>query len=362
MKILLINPGLSHSQPQLRYMVQAGHDVHCLNVAGGYQACQGVTAYDWSNGRITAWSKLNYFRFGFRARKFIDDLKPDIVHAHFASSAGLVAYLSGFHPYAVTIHGSDLIYRAKTALGRSILRRVLCNAQLVNPVAGHMLPLIYKLGVLAERVLVLPFGIELEQYPYRPADQLLDNAIRVLCTRSLNADVYDIPTLLRGVAHARRRGGNVMLTLAATGRLSAKMKALASELGIEKYVTFGQGYAMSDLPEIMSRHDVYVSTSRWDGASLSLMETMACGLFPMVTNIQANTEWVDSSSAMLFEAGNYEQLGELLLGLPGQKAFVGMAIAKNRLIAQERADRTKLLAQLVQKLEAVVLSSRNADK
>jgi hypothetical protein len=35
-------------------------------------------------------------------------LKPDVVHAHFLTEYGWHAWMSGFHPYAITVWGSDV--------------------------------------------------------------------------------------------------------------------------------------------------------------------------------------------------------------------------------------------------------------
>src|ERR1035437_4396576 len=140
MKVLVINPGLPHTLAQLEFMVDAGVEVHCLNVHPGFKLeCPGIVNYDWygSAEPTSDFAKLTYLQMGLRARRFIRRLKPDIVHAHYASSAGLIACMSGFRPYAVTVHGSDLLERSKSPIGRALLHRVLAGAQLVNPVATH---------------------------------------------------------------------------------------------------------------------------------------------------------------------------------------------------------------------------------
>jgi len=54
----------------------------------------------------------------------------------------------------------------------------------------------------------------------------------------------------------------------------------------------------------LQAHDVYVSAARSDTTSVSLLEAMACGLFPIVTDIPANREWiVDGESGRLVPPG-----------------------------------------------------------
>ena len=46
------------------------------------------------------------------------------------------------------------------------------------------------------------------------------------------------------------------------------------------------------MADLLSGADIYVSTSPHDGTSVSLLEAMACGAFPIVTDIPANREWI----------------------------------------------------------------------
>ena len=43
-------------------------------------------------------SKLSYLKFVGTLKKAIAQFKPDVVHAHYATSYGLIGALTGFHP------------------------------------------------------------------------------------------------------------------------------------------------------------------------------------------------------------------------------------------------------------------------
>jgi glycosyltransferase involved in cell wall biosynthesis len=331
--------------------------VHLLEIGPGPVSVEGVTLHRLHKNqeyRHVA-AKLGYFWKGLQSRRVVRQVEPDILHAHYVSSAGLVARLSGFRPYAVTVHGSDLIDRSKTWIGRAILRRVLGRAALVNPVAAHMVPILERLGVSRDRILVLPFGIDLDKFPFRPRADLFKDGIRLICTRSLGSPVYDIPTMLRAVAEARRRGVPVTLSLPATGGLAPQMKDLAAQLGIAEAVAFGAGYRNDEVPALLAPHDVYVSASLWDGASISLMETMACGTFPLVSDIAANREWLEhEKNAFLFPTGDWQRLAELIVDLPARREFIRRALDSNRQKVEALADRRKNLATLCRAMESLV--------
>jgi glycosyltransferase involved in cell wall biosynthesis len=108
---------------------------------------------------------------------------------------------------------------------------------------------------------------------------------------------------------------------------------------------------------MLAEHDVYLSASRSDGASISLMEAMAGGCFPVVSDIEANREWLeDGKNALTFPCGDDEKLAGIILSLPPRRDFIQSAVARNRAVAEERADREKNLALLLERMEKVVSS------
>ena len=362
MKVVLISHGdLVHVLPYLEYMVGGGWEVHWLQIApGDVVAPRGVTVhpcYKPGGGadRRMSLKLAGYIGVGKCAKKLLGQIAPDVVTAHYASSGGLVAWLSGFRPYVVTIHGGDLLDRYRRLVGRFVLRRVLGNAAAVNPVCGHVTDIIESLGVSAERIVPLPFGIELDRFPYSPGDKPLSSGLKVICTRSLNKTLYDIPTVIRGVAEARRLGLDATLTLPAAGKFQGELERLADELGMVEAISFGGGYELSNLPQILSQHAVYISASLFDGASLSLMEAMAAGVFPVVSDIPANREWLeDGKTALLFPTGDWQCLGRQLASLPQRKDRVREALDVNRDVAGARADRSKNMQRFMELLAGQV--------
>ena len=64
----------------------------------------------------TSLSKLVYLKAISEVKKAIDLFKPDIVHAHYASSYGLIGAMLNFHPYFVSVWGSDVFRFPKYSL------------------------------------------------------------------------------------------------------------------------------------------------------------------------------------------------------------------------------------------------------
>jgi glycosyltransferase involved in cell wall biosynthesis len=67
------------------------------------------------------------------------------------------------------------------------------------------------------------------------------------------------------------------------------------------------------LAELLRGADIYVSTSRSDSTSVSLLEAMASGAFPVVTDIPGNRVWIaHSENGLLFPAGDSDALASCI--------------------------------------------------
>jgi glycosyltransferase involved in cell wall biosynthesis len=84
---------------------------------------------------------------------------------------------------------------------------------------------------------------------------------------------------------------------------------LEQNAGLKKAVNL-QGYVPhEELETWLSAADFYISASRTEGGSIALLEAMACGCIPIVTNIPASTQVIGSGKfGLLFQPGDAEDL------------------------------------------------------
>ncbi|MDR1773793.1 MAG: glycosyltransferase [Clostridioides sp.] len=101
----------SHTQKSCVYFRDHGYDVSVISLNGG--KIDGVKVYDLGvdvekNKNKKIINKLGYIGQLSKVKRLIKKIKPDILHSQYASSYGLLGALSGFHPYMITIWGSDI--------------------------------------------------------------------------------------------------------------------------------------------------------------------------------------------------------------------------------------------------------------
>ena len=86
------------------------------------------------------------------------------------------------------------------------------------------------------------------------------------------------------------------------------------QLGITKNIVFKGSLLPKEVAQNLRYAQIYVSTSLTDGTSLSLFEAMACGTFPIVTNIIANREWIsDEKNGFLVPINEPTKLAERII-------------------------------------------------
>jgi len=98
--------------------------------------------------------------------------------------------------------------------------------------------------------------------------------------------------LIRAIPSVLRVVPNVRFLIAGDGLERERLKKEVDRLGIAASVAFLGKIPHEDMPSLLAETDVYVSTSLSDGTSVSLLEAMASGAFPVVTDIAANKEWI----------------------------------------------------------------------
>src|SRR3989338_8202586 len=87
------------------------------------------------------------FSCAFHSARIIKKIKPYVVHAHYATTYGFLAASTCFHPYILTVWGSDILYGPKVSKWfRWKVCYALKRADLITCDARHMAEAMISLG------------------------------------------------------------------------------------------------------------------------------------------------------------------------------------------------------------------------
>jgi glycosyltransferase involved in cell wall biosynthesis len=276
-------------------------------------------------------------------RRVLEDVDPDVLHAGPLQPCSWLAARAGFGSLVSMSWGSDLLQGGRFGLGRRQAETALRGSAAFIGDCEAVRRRAVELGMEASRTVIFPWGVDLEMFAPKDTSSArlrlgwLD-ALVVLCLRSWEPQ-YGVDTVVEAFLRAAGRESSLRLILAGDGSLRPSLIAAIESSGLADRIWLTGHVPYSELPMLYHTADVYVSASRSDGSSVSLLEAMACGLPSLVSDIPGNREWVrDGETGRGFPPGDIAALADLLRAMPGatrqRKEFGRQA----RRIAEERAD------------------------
>jgi glycosyltransferase involved in cell wall biosynthesis len=249
-----------------------------------------------------------------QTRRLVDALAPDIIHSHYVTSYGFLGACSGHRPLLMTAWGSDILVTPRTSrLMRWLTGWTLRRADLVTADSADVLAEIarYRPAVPARLV---HWGADTARFG--PGDWHTKTGFQVVSLRSWEPN-YNIDVVLRAMALlcARLPEAPVHLHLLGGGSRAQALESLADSLGIGTRVTFHGRVDEAAMVAVIRACKVSVSVPSSDATSVSVLESMACGVPVVASDLPANREWVEPEGGDLVPVGDAVALASALEAL-----------------------------------------------
>ena len=101
-------------------------------------------------------------------RRQLRIIQPDLLHAHFASSYGLMGALSGFKPYIISVWGYDtLIFPYKSFINRMLIKFVLKKSDIILATSKYLATETQKLTKKKFKLLLLELMLMLSNLSHK---------------------------------------------------------------------------------------------------------------------------------------------------------------------------------------------------
>lgn len=356
MRILLLAHAPSvHTRRWAMGLAKRGHEIRLLSAHGAPGSLPDPA-------RVVGWqlpvSALRYASAAGAVRQEIRSFLPDVTVAHFLPNYGFLAALAHARPMMLVCWGSDLLRNAaRTPLHRIRARWTLERSDLVHVDAENLKEAALRLGADPARVWVRPWGIDVDAFARDgswAARRATGGPLRILWTRQLEP-IYDPSTFVRALGLLSRKGIPFRATMAGTGPLLTRLESAAREEGVFDSISFPGWVEEAELPRLYRDHDAYVSLSRSDSTSQSLLEAMASGLVPIVTDIEGNREWVrHRQEGLLVPTGDAEAVACALAEAARHPELVDPWVAGARASVSMRARFNDALAETERRLQSLV--------
>jgi glycosyltransferase involved in cell wall biosynthesis len=327
-----------HTQRWLKYFAEKGYDVHLISYE--YADIDKIKLHALQG------AKNRYFSFlirYFAVKKFIKEIKPDLIHAHYIGGFGYLGALEGFHPFVASAWGNDIFVEPKASRVSKILTQfTIKKADLLLCDGINLKEGMAQLGADSEKIKIIFYGTDTIKFsPSKRNENFSKNIFNsnsqiVISTRNLDP-IYDVETLINAIPLISKKLPDTKFLIVGSGSEENNLKSLTKYLDLNNIKFVGR-VPNEELPQYLASSDVYVSTSLSDGGlAASTSEAMACGLPVVITDFGVNRMWVrDGENGFIVPTKDPKQLAEKIIYLLENKNIRSKFGKINREIIEEK--------------------------
>lgn len=290
--------------------------------------------------------------------------RHDLLHVHGEVAAGLFLPAIAARPSVVTLHGLNLLRRAR-GVGR---RAAVVNLQLIVRTAGRTICVSQSehhdvsevVGAdRVRRVVVIPNGVELPALPTKRAGAAaraelgVDDSVTVaLWIGSLDSP-KEPEAPVRAAIEVARGDVPIHLFLAGEGPLRGAVEELRRSYP-EAVTVLG---FRRDMRTLLAAADLFVLSSRREGLPFSLLEAMSMGLPAVVTAVGGSVEAVGEAGIAVApgDSAGFADAFRRLTASPDERAALGRS-ARDRVAVHFCAD--EMIERTREVYERVLLERR----
>lgn len=289
-------------------------------------------------------SSVGWFSALPRVRALTRQLQPDLVHGHYITSSGLWAAASGHPRVVLTAWGSDILLTPqKNALWRTLTQWTLRRARLITADSDDVLQAIARYQPKAD-LHEVSWGADTDRFA-PPQEARPGEPVHCVSLRAWEPN-YQIDRIIDAYAQAKQAEPQQLgaLHLLGGGSMEAGLRNQVQRLGLVQDVVFHGRLNEEAMLAVMQRCAVSISLPLSDATSVSLLESMACGLAMLVSDLPANRQWVNELGGRMVDARDATRdtprITQALLQLvrAGESALAAMG-SHNRALVEARASR-----------------------
>ena len=326
-----------HTVKWVDYFVDKKYDVYLATFASvNNTSCKNIYFLGKQKTNV-AGGNYHYLWSIFELSKILSKIKPDIINAHYSYSMGFIALLAKKHSkiktnFSVVCHGSDVLAPPKPYIFDRINRYVVSRCDKVFVVSDQIRDKVEGFGVDVNHIFVGQYGLSIEQKECRKDIDIVSN--RAYCPNSR------IDFLLDSLDELKNLNLNIVFVIP-----NIDNKSLEKLVDKYPYIKFYKEMEYTKMLNLVNRSKIYISATRSDGTSLSLLEAMKLGAIPLVSNIVSNRSWVlDGINGYLFN-GKIDFLFKLKQLLQLEKRRESM-INLNKILISQKADYYKQMKKI----------------
>jgi glycosyltransferase involved in cell wall biosynthesis len=319
---------------------------------------ENVEVFEWSLSsnnkfkRIIIWIIIVFF-----GRWYFKRFKADLVIGYRTTSYGFLAAFSGIKPMVIAMQGESDIWPLTgfmVPLKTFMLNFTCKKTDLIHAWGDHMKKNILNSGVNPNKILVCPRGIDLNMFKFTSFENKKSEVPIFVSTRSLYPE-YQFDLIIKGFELLDRENIKFQFNIIGDGSEFETLKKQISDAKLDNKVKLLGKIKNEDLPSYLAESHFYVSLPNTEGVSASLFEAMACGCFPIVSNLSANKLFINNNeNGILIEDYSPETLAFHLQHVLKNNSWINSATLNNRNLVVEKADLSKNISLFIENYKLLI--------
>jgi len=305
MKILLLSDTFSeHTEKWAIGLADKGFKIGIFSFnKAGYEWYnhKNITVFFEPEKKINAennLTKLAYLKYVGILKKIIKHFKPDVLHAHYATSYGLVGALSGFHPFVISAWGTDVMkFPQKNFIAKSILKYNFKSADLICATSKTIKD--YIVPVTKKTVNIIPFGVDINKFKPQPVISLFEKDSLVIGSVKPLESLYNCDILIKSFAVLEKKYSYLKLLIVGDGSEKKNLGQLVTDLNISDKVVFMGRVPFAQISNYFNMIDILANLSEYESFGVSVIEAMACQKPVVVTDTGGLKDLVQDESVGL---------------------------------------------------------------
>lgn len=280
-----------HTEKWCKYFLEKGYEIHVISLRAGEIDGVNVHSLEVDNTvseKEKSSGKIGYLKKIKRIKDLVKEINPDILHAHYASSYGLLGALCNYHPYVISLWGSDvLLFPKEGFIQKQVLKYNFNKSDEIFSTSEYMAKEAKK--YTDKNIHITPFGIDMNIF--NDKEERSNNEINIGIVKSLEK-VYGIEYLINAfkIIIDKYPDKKINLNIVGKGTQKDALKDLVVNLKLENTVKFLGTMPLENIGKFYNKTHIAVVPSLSESFGVTVLEAEACGVPVIVSDIEAFEE------------------------------------------------------------------------
>lgn len=370
MRICHISGGSVHTRRWIKWLADRGHKNYLITNAE-IRPIDNVEIYNvrwdhWYRDRRPRWARFKELSFHdtrtkslkpfIEMRRIIKKISPDILQSHSLKFPGYLGNYLNFHPYVVTVMNGDVLWiggKLVTRWQKFHTKLGLRIADIVTGVSETLVQACIRLGAYPKKTYVIRRGVDINLFSSNndqesSKTQLGLNTGKVVLSPRNMEDIYNIDTLIRAIPSVTKEIDDVTFVFFwLAGSQREFLEKLAQELGVWEKVRFVGTIPYEHVPLYHKAADIMLSIPFSDTGPVALLEAMASGDVPVLSDLPCVREWIIPGwNGILVDPHDTEDVAGAIIDLLKDDSKRALFAERNYNLVRERGDQDKEMGKV----------------